>query len=169
MERGTGSLSPIRNHSTRRSLTDLTVSLSLHQSRKTECPTAATRKSPRALLAFYSGRWLPLSRVSRGRARKGLVPSAAQSAGELHSVPSSGKTRDEIEDSLSASAVDMTAVTDFAQRYGLTVLEVSCSHKRSCERPVENRRGLEQNLRFYLLTDQLRCWLTFLGFWHPVI
>src|SRR6266481_2760864 len=36
----------------------------------------------------------------------------------------------------------------------------SCSHKRSCERPVENRRGLEQNLRFYLLTDQLRCWLT---------
>jgi kumamolisin len=51
--------------------------------------------------------------------------SPAQSAGELHSVPSSGKTRDEIEDSLSASAVDMTAVTDFAQRYGLTVLEAS--------------------------------------------
>src|ERR1019366_2629013 len=36
MERGTGSLSPIRNHSTRRSLTDLTVSLSLHQSPKVD-------------------------------------------------------------------------------------------------------------------------------------
>ncbi len=40
------------------------------------------------------------------------------------SLPS-GKTRDEIEQSLSASAADIAAVTDFARRYGLTLEEVS--------------------------------------------
>jgi kumamolisin len=38
---------------------------------------------------------------------------------------SAGKTRDEIEQSLSASADDITAVTDFAEHYGLTLKEVS--------------------------------------------
>src|SRR5579863_2197892 len=36
-----------------------------------------------------------------------------------------GKTREEIEQSLSASAADISAVTDFARRYGLTPKEVS--------------------------------------------
>ena len=38
-------------------------------------------------------------------------------------------------------------------------------HTQGCERSVENRRGVEQNLRFYPLTDQLRCWLTV---WSPI-
>jgi hypothetical protein len=37
----------------------------------------------------------------------------------------SGKTRDEIEQSLSASPADITAVTNFARRCGLTLKEVS--------------------------------------------
>jgi hypothetical protein len=40
-------------------------------------------------------------------------------------VPTSGKTREEIEQALSAGAADLSAVTDFAKRYGLTVKEVS--------------------------------------------
>jgi Pro-kumamolisin, activation domain len=42
---------------------------------------------------------------------------------------SAGKTRDEIEQSLSASEADVTAVTDFARRYGLTLKEVSAAKR----------------------------------------
>jgi kumamolisin len=37
----------------------------------------------------------------------------------------SGKTREEIEKSLSANAADVAAVTDFVRRYGLAIKEVS--------------------------------------------
>lgn len=40
-------------------------------------------------------------------------------------VQTSGRTREEIEKSLSADAEDIAAVTAFAHRYGLTVKEVS--------------------------------------------
>jgi kumamolisin len=51
-------------------------------------------------------------------------PATMQMAGQSTAF-SSGKTRDEIEKSLSADAADIAAVSDFARRYGLTVKETS--------------------------------------------
>lgn len=63
----------------------------------------------------------------------------------------SGKTRAEIEKSLSASPEDIIAITAFAQRYGLTVKEVS-PEKRivRVEAPAQNmNRAFGINLAYF--------------------
>jgi kumamolisin len=77
---------------------------------------------------------IPGSTVSRGATARGLRPADPCQMVEATIVirrpaaPAdgfSGKTRDEIEKSLSAPAGDIAAVADFARQFGLTVKEVS--------------------------------------------